>query len=180
MRQAVQHEAADILVEGVNLSQDAHIMNMDAEELAEVKDFKARANACWNCGEYGHFFRDCQAPNKVQMQRDGPMPSTPDEQPIGQIKIGMESQQSMTSPMVDQFIQMILWEKRKTKYAVRKYKDLKEGGDDKRTTTAVPTAPTITVTPVTTATPAALKPTTPKSRPVPRKPGRRPAGAAGQ
>ena len=42
-------------------------MNMDAEELAEVKDFKARANACWNCGEYGHFFRDCQAPNKVQM-----------------------------------------------------------------------------------------------------------------
>ena len=36
------------------------------------------------------------------------MPSTPDEQPIGQTKIGMESQQSMTSPMVDQFIQMIL------------------------------------------------------------------------
>ena len=67
MRQAVQHEATDILVEGVNLSRDAHIMNMDAEELAEVKDFKARANACWNCGEYGHFFRDCQAPNKVQM-----------------------------------------------------------------------------------------------------------------
>ena len=26
MRQAVQHEAADILVEGVNLSRDAHIM----------------------------------------------------------------------------------------------------------------------------------------------------------
>ena len=112
------------------------------------------------------------------MRRDGPMPSTPNEQPIGQIKIGMESQQSMTSPMVDQFIQMILREKRKTKYAVRKYKDLKEG-DDKRTTTAVPTAPTITVTPAITATPAAPKPMTPKSRPVPRKPGR-PAGAAGQ
>ena len=108
------------------------------------------------------------------------MPPTPDEQPVGQIKIGMESQQSMTSPMVDQFIQMILQEKRNTKYAVKKYKDLKKGGDDKGITTAVPTAPTITVTPATTATPTALKPMTPKSRLILRKPGRKPAGAAGQ
>ena len=44
----------------------------------------------------------------------------------------MESQQPLTSPMVDQFMQMVLHEKRKTKFAEKKYKDLKNTSDDKK------------------------------------------------
>ena len=41
MTQAVQYEAADILVEGVNLSIDSHILHIEEEAVKEVKDFKA-------------------------------------------------------------------------------------------------------------------------------------------
>ena len=69
MTQAVQYEAADILLERVNLNRDSHILHIE-EEMVEVKDFKAHANACWGCGEYGHFYRDCKAPNKQQYKSD--------------------------------------------------------------------------------------------------------------
>ena len=48
----------------------------------------------------------------------------------------MESQQPLTAPMVNQFMQMLLREKRKTKFAVRKYKDLKNTSNDKKSTLA--------------------------------------------
>ena len=44
----------------------------------------------------------------------------------------MESQQPLTAPMVDQFMQMVLCEKRKTKFAVKNYKDLKNTSDNKK------------------------------------------------
>ena len=70
MTQAVQYEAADILVEGVNLSRDSHILHIEEETVDEIKDFKARANVCWGCGEYGHFYRDCKAPSKQQYKSE--------------------------------------------------------------------------------------------------------------
>ena len=105
MTQAVQYEAADILVEGVNLSRDSHILQVEEEAIEEVKDFKARANACWGCGEYGHFYRDCKAP--TQQYKSDHVPPV-DEQLAGQLKIGMESQQPLTASMVDQVMQMVL------------------------------------------------------------------------
>ena len=111
MTQAVQYKAADILVEGVNLSRDSHFLQVEEEAIEEVKDFKARANACWGCGEYGHFYQDCKAPNKQQYKSDHAPPVN--EQPAGQLKIAMESQQPLTAPMVNQFMQMVLCEKRK-------------------------------------------------------------------
>ena len=130
MTQAVQYEATDILVKGVNLNRDSHILHVEEEVIEEVKDFKARANACWGCGEYVHFYRDCKAPNKQQYKSDHAPPV--DEQPTGQLNIGMESQQPLTASMVDQFMQMVLCEKKKTKFAVKKYKDLKNINDDKK------------------------------------------------
>ena len=56
MTQAVQYEVTDILVEGVNLSRDLHILQIEEEMVDEVKDFKAQANVCWGCGEYGNFY----------------------------------------------------------------------------------------------------------------------------
>ena len=108
MTQAVQYEATDILVEGVNLSRDSHILHVEEEALDKVKDFKARANACLGCGECGHFYRDCKVPNKQQYKSDHAPPVH--ERPAGQLEIGMESQQPLTAPMVDQFMQMVLRE----------------------------------------------------------------------
>ena len=31
-----------------------------------MKDTRARSNICWGCGEIGHFYKDCQNPNKQQ------------------------------------------------------------------------------------------------------------------
>ena len=56
MTQAVQYQTADILVEGVNLSRNSHILQVEEEAIEEVKDFKAEANTCWGYGEYGHFY----------------------------------------------------------------------------------------------------------------------------
>ena len=41
MTQPVQYEAANILVEGANLSRDSHILHIEEETVDEVKDFKA-------------------------------------------------------------------------------------------------------------------------------------------
>ena len=62
----------------------------------------------------------------------------------------MESQQPLIAPMVDQFMQMVLHEKRKTKFAVRKCKDLKNTNDDKK---IMPTTQQVTVPKVITTTP---------------------------
>ena len=49
----------------------------------------------------------------------------------------MESQQPLTAPMADQFMQILLHKKRKTKFAVKKYKDLKNTSDDKKSMLAM-------------------------------------------
>ena len=52
------------------------IMNVNVEEGDEVnlvRDARARSNACFKCGEMGHFQRDCQY--------DGDKPSS-DKQPL--------------------------------------------------------------------------------------------------
>ena len=35
-----------------------------AIQLEVMKDMRARSNICWGCGEIGHFYKDCQNPNK--------------------------------------------------------------------------------------------------------------------
>ena len=63
MSRAIQLEAGFQLSEGVNM---ARKINMQAEinETEVMKDTRARSNICWGCGEIGHFYKDCQNPNK--------------------------------------------------------------------------------------------------------------------
>ena len=52
------------------------VMNVNVEEDEEVnfvKDARARSNACFKCGEMGHFQRDCQY--------DGDKPSSDKQTP---------------------------------------------------------------------------------------------------
>ena len=60
---ASEYESSYQLSEGVNMAQKTTIMNINVEEEDEVnfvKDARARSNACFKCGEMGHFQCDCQ------------------------------------------------------------------------------------------------------------------------
>ena len=60
---ALEYEASFQLSEGVNMARKTTIMNVNVEEEDKVnfvKDARARSNACYKCGEMGHFQCDCQ------------------------------------------------------------------------------------------------------------------------
>ena len=54
---ALEYEARIQLPEGVNMAHKTTIMNVNVEEdeVNFVKDARARSNACFKCGEMGHF-----------------------------------------------------------------------------------------------------------------------------
>ena len=75
---ALEYEASFQLSEGVNMAHKMTIMNVNVENEEEVnlvRDARARSNACYKCGEMGHFQRDCQY--------DGDKPSS-DKTPLKQ------------------------------------------------------------------------------------------------
>ena len=60
---ALRLEASLQLFEGVNMAQRTTVMNVDVDtddEVNLIKDVRARSNACYKCGEMGHFQRDCK------------------------------------------------------------------------------------------------------------------------
>ena len=66
MSQAIQSEADFQLSEGVNMAWKINIMQAEINETEVLKDTRARSNICWGCGEIGHFYKDCQNPDKRQ------------------------------------------------------------------------------------------------------------------
>ena len=78
---ALEYEASFQLSEGVNMACRMTIMNVNIENEEEVnlvRDARARSNACYKCGEMGHFQCDCQY--------DGDKPSS-DKTPLKQTTI---------------------------------------------------------------------------------------------
>ena len=75
---ALRSEASLQLSEGVNMAQRTMIMNVDVDtddEVNLIKDVRARSNACYKCGEMGHFQRDSKydgdKPMDGQQEQDG-------------------------------------------------------------------------------------------------------------
>ena len=60
---ALRLEASLQLSEGVNMAQRMTVMNVEVDtddKVNLIKDVRARSNACYKCGEMGHFQRDCK------------------------------------------------------------------------------------------------------------------------
>ena len=77
-KKALRLEASLQLLEGVNMAQRITVMNVDVDtddEVNLIKDVRARSNACYKCGEMGHFQRDCKydgdKPTDSQQEQDG-------------------------------------------------------------------------------------------------------------
>ena len=75
---ALRLEGSLQLSEGVNMAQRTTVMNVDVDtddEVNLIKDVRARSNACYKCGEMGHFQRDCKydgdKPMDGQQEQDG-------------------------------------------------------------------------------------------------------------
>ena len=60
---ALRLEASLQLSEGVNMARKTAVMNVGVDvedEINVIRDVRARSNACYKCGEMGHFQRDCK------------------------------------------------------------------------------------------------------------------------
>ena len=75
---ALRLEASLQLSEGVNMARRTTIMNVEVDtddEVNLIKDVRARSNACYKCGEMGHFQRDCKydgdKPSDNWQEQDG-------------------------------------------------------------------------------------------------------------
>ena len=62
-KKAQRLEASLKLSEGVNMAWKTTVMNVEVDtddEVNLIKDVRARSNACYKCGEVGHFQQDCK------------------------------------------------------------------------------------------------------------------------
>ena len=149
---ALEYEASFQLLEGVNMACKMTIMNVNVEESDEVnlvRDARARSNACYKCGEMGHFQRDCQD--------DGDKPSS-DKTPLKQTAIDANdpvvgkwmTNLVATMPVTAKAMQSLLLELHKQRELKRAYRRHYRDTQTTSTSTATTSQPLTSITSVNT------------------------------
>ena len=128
---ALRLEASLQLSEGVNMAQKTTIMNVnvdDEDEVNLIKDARARSNACYKCGELGHFQRDCRyngdRPADSQAQEGQISFDSYDPREVGKWMTNLVATTPITSKAMKSLYAELNQQKDLTQSYRRKYKDL--------------------------------------------------------
>ena len=145
---ALRLEASLQLSEGVNMARRTLVMNVDVDtddEVNLIKDVRARSNACYKCGEMGHFQRDCKydgdKPSDSWQEQDGTYDSY---DPV----VGKWMTNSVaTTPITAKAMKSLYAKLNRQKYLKRtyrrRYKDLQAVVPTTTNTLAITLCPTI-------------------------------------
>ena len=124
----LEYEASSQLSEGVNMAQKMTIMNVNVEEdkVNFVKDARARLNACFKCGEMGHFQHDCQyngdKPSDSQVQGQTALDSY--DPVVGKWMTNLVATTPITAKAMQSLIIELNRQKELKRTYRRRYKDL--------------------------------------------------------
>ena len=141
--------------EGVNKAWKTAVMNVDVDvedEINIVRDVRARSNACYKCGEMGHFQRDCK------YDGDKPSNNRPDQDTssdtydpvVGKWMTNLVATTPiMAKAMKSLYAKLNRQKKLKRSYR-RKYKDLQAIAATTTTTPTTTTCPIMTTSSKTT------------------------------
>ena len=158
---ALEYEASFQLSEGVNMAYKMTIMNVNVEEGDEVnlvRDARARSNACYKCGEMGHFQHDCQY--------DGDKPSS-DKQPLKQTATDANdpvvgkwmTNLVATTPVTAKAMQSLLLELHRQRELRRAYRQRYKDIQTTSTSMAVTSQPLASIASTSKSTTKAVSPT---------------------
>ena len=123
-------------------------MNVDVDtddEVNLIKDVRARSNACYKCGEMGHFQRDCKydgnKPTDSQQEQDGSFDSY--DQVVGKWMTNLVATTPITAKVMKSLYAKLNSQKDLKRTYRRRYKDLQAVGATTTNTPATVSCPTI-------------------------------------
>ena len=111
------------------MAQRTTVMNVDVDaddEVNLIKDVRARSNACYKCGEMGHFQRDCKydgdKPTDNQQEQDGSFDSY--DPVVGKWMMNLVATTPITAKAVKSLYAELNRQKDLKRTYRRRYKDL--------------------------------------------------------
>ena len=145
---ALRLEASLQLSEVVNMAQRTTVMNVDVDtddEVNLIKDVRAQSNACYKCGEMGHFQRDCKydgdKPTDSWQEQDGSFDSY--DPVVGKWMTNLVATTPITAKaMKSHYAELNRQKDLKSTYR-RRYKDLQAAVATTTNTPATVSCPTI-------------------------------------
>ena len=152
---ALRLEASLQLSEGVNMAQRTTVMNVDVDtedEVNLIKDVRARSNACYKCGEMGHFQRDCKydgdKPSDSWQEQDGTFDSC--DPVVGKWMTNLVATTPITAKAMKSLYAKLNRQKDLKRTYRRRYKDLQAVVATTTNTPATTSCPTIFTSNITT------------------------------
>ena len=143
---ALRLEASLQLSEGVNMAWKTTVMNVDIEaedELNLIKDVRARSNACYKCGEMGHFQRDCKydgdKPTDNKQNQDGNIDTY--DPVVGKWMTNLVATTPITAKVMKSLYAKLNRQKELKRTYQKRYKDLQAIIATTTTTSAMTTCP---------------------------------------